>query len=424
MSFLRKIWANGVAGGTPITADELNRLEAGVETLDLEKADTTEVEAAFVAERESNSQTYVAAASAATSVTRTATALDLHRIDNPGQGVTLQADAESTSLNLAPEGPGTSGFLTGHRAKAQWWDRPTAEAGARRPLSIETHGQADGVSDPANRNHVSFYTDDGTGPYGQYKIMQWDWGTDWIGTWGELNLFTDVKAAHDLDVQNTLTTRSAFVEENLNIGTTLPAGGTGLGIDGATGTSRELAMKTAGSARFILRLTGDAESGGNAGSNLQLLARNDTGGIIATVLTVTRSTGAVTLVTGVTAANMSVGSSTAGERGLVLRLLTERGWRFQQRNSGPGAALDLHSENDAKQFLVSSPADNIILSMVPTDAGGTLSLGPGTGSKIGFFGSTPTVKTSVTGSRGGNAALAALLTELAAKGLITDGTTA
>jgi hypothetical protein len=43
---------------------------------------------------------------------------------------------------------------------------------------------------------------------------------------------------------------------------------------------------------------------------------------------------------------------------------------------------------------------------------------------IGFHGTAPTAKQTVTGSRGGNAALASLLTQLAAKGLITDGTTA
>lgn len=43
---------------------------------------------------------------------------------------------------------------------------------------------------------------------------------------------------------------------------------------------------------------------------------------------------------------------------------------------------------------------------------------------IGFHGSAPTAKQTVTGSRGGNAALASLLTQLAAKGLITDGSTA
>ncbi len=43
---------------------------------------------------------------------------------------------------------------------------------------------------------------------------------------------------------------------------------------------------------------------------------------------------------------------------------------------------------------------------------------------VAFNGSPPIAKPSITGSRGGNAALAALLTQLAAYGLITDSTTA
>lgn len=47
-----------------------------------------------------------------------------------------------------------------------------------------------------------------------------------------------------------------------------------------------------------------------------------------------------------------------------------------------------------------------------------------TGATLGFFSQAPTTKPTVTGSRGGNAALASLLTALAALGLITDSTTA
>jgi len=46
------------------------------------------------------------------------------------------------------------------------------------------------------------------------------------------------------------------------------------------------------------------------------------------------------------------------------------------------------------------------------------------GSTLGFYGATATTKPAVTGSRGGNAALASLLTALASLGLITDNTTA
>lgn len=46
------------------------------------------------------------------------------------------------------------------------------------------------------------------------------------------------------------------------------------------------------------------------------------------------------------------------------------------------------------------------------------------GASLGFFGTAPAAKPTVTGSRGGNAALASLLTELAGLGLITDSTSA
>jgi hypothetical protein len=45
------------------------------------------------------------------------------------------------------------------------------------------------------------------------------------------------------------------------------------------------------------------------------------------------------------------------------------------------------------------------------------------GSKVGFYGTAPAAKPTVTGSRGGNAALQPLLTALATLGLITDSTT-
>jgi len=46
------------------------------------------------------------------------------------------------------------------------------------------------------------------------------------------------------------------------------------------------------------------------------------------------------------------------------------------------------------------------------------------GTNLGVFSTAPTTKQTVTGSRGGNAALASLLTALAAYGLVTDSSTA
>ncbi|MCY7323368.1 MAG: hypothetical protein LH660_16570, partial [Phormidesmis sp. CAN_BIN36] len=46
-----------------------------------------------------------------------------------------------------------------------------------------------------------------------------------------------------------------------------------------------------------------------------------------------------------------------------------------------------------------------------------------TGANLGFFNATPAAKPTVTGSKGGNAALASLITALATLGLVTDTTT-
>lgn len=48
----------------------------------------------------------------------------------------------------------------------------------------------------------------------------------------------------------------------------------------------------------------------------------------------------------------------------------------------------------------------------------------GPGNKVGFYGATPVARQTVTGSRGGNAALASLITALANAGLIVDGSSA
>lgn len=46
------------------------------------------------------------------------------------------------------------------------------------------------------------------------------------------------------------------------------------------------------------------------------------------------------------------------------------------------------------------------------------------GPMVGFYDASPQLQPTITGSRGGNAALASLLTELATLGLIVDGTSA
>jgi hypothetical protein len=59
-----------------------------------------------------------------------------------------------------------------------------------------------------------------------------------------------------------------------------------------------------------------------------------------------------------------------------------------------------------------------------TAFGGRVHTLDGPGNKAGFYGATPASKPAVTGSRGGNAALASLISALATLGLVTDSTTA
>jgi len=56
-------------------------------------------------------------------------------------------------------------------------------------------------------------------------------------------------------------------------------------------------------------------------------------------------------------------------------------------------------------------------------ANGAAKIG-GSGSTVGFYGATGTTQPSISGSRGGNAALASLITALANQGLCIDGTSA
>ncbi len=67
-------------------------------------------------------------------------------------------------------------------------------------------------------------------------------------------------------------------------------------------------------------------------------------------------------------------------------------------------------------------AGGLTLNLTWTAANG-LSLNP-TGQRVGFNGTAPIVKPTVTGAKGSNAALASLLSALAAYGLITDSTSA
>lgn len=79
----------------------------------------------------------------------------------------------------------------------------------------------------------------------------------------------------------------------------------------------------------------------------------------------------------------------------------------------------------------STGGDLIVASGTGTTANGSVKINSGSttriqanGTGLGFFNATPIAKPTVTGAKGGNAALASLLTQLVSLGLITDSSTA
>lgn len=105
-------------------------------------------------------------------------------------------------------------------------------------------------------------------------------------------------------------------------------------IVGAAGSTRDLIWGTGSSSRWIWRVTSASESGSNAGSDLQLIARDDSGALLSTPLSFTRSSGAISIsgnstFTGTVALN---GTSTAVGDGTVAVGLSMRGGQNQTKD--------------------------------------------------------------------------------------------
>lgn len=91
-------------------------------------------------------------------------------------------------------------------------------------------------------------------------------------------------------------------------------------------------------------------------------------------------------------------------------------------SDAPGLAVSISAPGASYTF--SADVGQLSAGDLMLSAGGTgLTLGLA-GENVGFFGTGPIAQPTVTGSRGGNAALTSLLTQLAALGLIVDGTSA
>lgn len=95
------------------------------------------------------------------------------------------------------------------------------------------------------------------------------------------------------------------------------SGSTNLTVSGSAGQTRNLKFQSSGSSRWAWSVSNTAESGGNAGSDLNLQSFTDGGAFNANVMSITRSTGVVgfsqspTMPTPIMGDNTTKGSTTA-----------------------------------------------------------------------------------------------------------------
>ena len=81
-------------------------------------------------------------------------------------------------------------------------------------------------------------------------------------------------------------------------------------------------------------------------------------------------------------------------------------------------------QNNSSEDLVLARASEVaVLTLSQSDGLATFANAVEVGGDVGFYGTTPVTQPTVTGSRGGNAALASLLTALEGMGLIVDSST-
>lgn len=233
------------------------------------------------------------------------------------------------------------------------------------------------------------------------------------------------------------------------------SGSNRLGVCGAAGTNRSIelssetvpAIFSATKTRWKISANNTAESGANAGSDFVIEGFGDTGTSTGKWLTITRATGAMLMPSG---SALTIGAATAlGTSSRVQVVWGTSGMHgiLAQPTASPGTSATLAS-------WLTAATDRTLDSRVASDTSGRLVVyadgkhewGPGNagrdvnlyrsaaatiktdnnlsvGGNIGFYGTTPAAKPTVTGSRGSNAALASLLTALAGLGLLTDSST-
>lgn len=197
-------------------------------------------------------------------------------------------------------------------------------------------------------------------------------------------------------------------------------------IDSTAGTNRQFVFYTGGSARWSWACDSGSESGSNAGSDFRITRYSDAGSGLSQIIVISRATGVITTEAkdAGTAAVLDVldmvhhssGTAAAGYgTGIVLRgQSTSQNSRELIRLRG---AWTTATDASRKARGTLSAWDTAERDCIMWEASGSAAM-------LGFYGTAPITKPAPTGSRGGNAALASLLTALANLGLITDSTSA
>lgn len=242
---------------------------------------------------------------------------------------------------------------------------------------------------------------------------------------GTLSLVSYNSSAGALQVRSTGPYMQAYDGSNTlkfevtNAGNVTAAGT--IAVTGATTLSSTLAVTGAVTLSSTLAVTGNVTASGNVAVT----------GTLA-VASTSAFTGAVTLTGGVTGATTITGDLTLQG--------TNKAYRFRRS----GSALDLDAtgvdllisnfsgtnfDGTQRSYLrLSADAQNTQVAgkveFVDSLYGATRHVLDGAANTLGFHGATPVAKQTVSGSRGGNAALADLITKLATLGLVTDGTSA
>ncbi len=124
----------------------------------------------------------------------------------------------------------------------------------------------------------------------------------------------------------------------------------GLFLDSNAGVAADVRFFSGGSLRWVVRKNSAAESGGNVGSNFDILARDDAGGALSVPVSITRSTGTINTLalsaTGTIAASSAItaGAAVTGTESNATDIANHTGGSMQalQANASGAATILFH----------------------------------------------------------------------------------